>query len=192
MYSERQQPIETDRHALFNKVKRCAEPENKDTPYRAGDRFGLFEHSTEYQDRNGEKLENAEPDCRGRVENVGDCGYEERYGQEPQAPAHIAAGQRTARPRQDDEKPSEKILGYRPGNGCQVRRKAKKPLDADICAQVVKKVVADHQDNGQAAQEIDFPDASRTFRLTHRARILRSSPKRQAIVKLSCLDGPET
>ena len=74
------------------------------------------------------------------------------------------------------------MLGYRPGDSGQVRQKAKKFFDADISAQVVEKVVANHQDDGQAAQEIDLPDALGDAQFIHRARILRSDPQRQGKV----------
>ncbi len=115
---ERQQPIETDRHALFKKVKRRAEPENENTPSRAGDRPGFLERRSVDQDRDGKQLEDAEPDGRGWVEDVGDRSDSDRHGQEPQAPADIAPGQRAARPRQDDEEPGEEVLGHCPGNRC--------------------------------------------------------------------------
>ena len=184
MDPERQQPIETYRHPFFQQVKYRTEPENKNTPGCAGDRFGFLERRAEDQDRDGEQLEDAEPDGRGRVENVGDRGDSERHGQELQAPAHVAPGQRAARPGKDDEEPGKEMLGYRPGDSGQVCRKAKKSFDADELTQVIEKVIADHQDDRKATQEINLPDASRNALLTHSARIVRSTPQRQGKVKI--------
>lgn len=166
-------------------MKRRTKPENEHTPSRAGDRTGFLERRAEDQDRDSEQLEDAEPDGRGRVENVGDRSDSERHGQKSQTPAHVAPGQRAARPAKHDEEPGKKMLGCRPGDSGQVRRKAKKSFDADEFTQVIEKVIADHQDDRQAAQEIDLPDASRTALLTHRARIVRSTPQRQGKVNFT-------
>ena len=87
---ERQQPIETDLHALLQQVKRRAEPKNEHTPSRAGNRPGFLECCTKDQDRDRKQLEDAEPYGRGRIEHIGDRSENERYGQELQAPAKVA------------------------------------------------------------------------------------------------------
>lgn len=124
-------------------------------------------------------MEDAEPDSRGRIVNVGDRRDGERYDKELQTPAQVAPGQCAARPRQDDKKPGKEMLGHQPGDSGQVCRKPQTSFDTNVLAQVVEKVVADHEDDGQAAQEIDLPDALGYVLLTHRARILRSTPRRQ-------------
>ncbi len=112
MDPERQQPIETYRHPFFQQVKRRTEPENENTPGCPDDRPGFLERRSEDQDRDCEQLEDAEPDSRGRVENVGDSSDRDRHGQELQPPAHVAPGQRAACPAKDDEEPGKEMLGY--------------------------------------------------------------------------------
>jgi len=88
--AERQQPIEVDGHAFFQQVNHRGESQKKNTPDRAGDGLGLLERHAEYQDGNGEKLEDAEPDSRRRVENISDRGDGYRHDKETQTPARVA------------------------------------------------------------------------------------------------------
>jgi hypothetical protein len=158
-----------------------AEPDD-DRPGRgADDRTGLPKGGAVDEDRDRETLEDAEVDRRCGIEGVCHRGDGERNGQELQAPAHVAPAQRAADAGQDNEEPGEEILGRRPGGGRQVSGKTEEPLDSPKFAEIEQDVVADHQDDGETAQEIDLPDAWSAVGSAHSVRILRAAARRQGI-----------
>ena len=176
---ERQKPIEADGHLFVQDPERHPHPKDERAPGGAGDRPGLFEGRAIEQDRDRQALEDPKIDGRGRIEEIGRRSDRERHGQKPQAPAQVAPAHRAADAREDDEEPGEEILSHRPGDAGEVGRKAEEPFHAAEFAQIEKKMVADHQDDGQTAQEIDLPDALSAVRLAHGERILRAALRRQ-------------
>ncbi len=159
MDPEGQQPIEADRRSPDERRERGAEPQDQGAAGGAGDRPGLHEQGPVDQHRERQTLEDTEVDGRGRLEHIGDRGNPERDHQELETPADVAPAQRAADPRQHNKEPGEGELGRRPGRAGQVGRKAEEAPDAAEFPQVEQDVVADHQDDGQAPQEIDLPDA---------------------------------
>ena len=179
MDPERQQPIEADGQPFFQDRERRAKTNDERAPGGTDDRPGLCESRAIDEHRDRQALEYPEIDGRGRIEDVRcDCDGE-RYGQKLQAPAHVAPAQRTAHPRQDDEESGEEVLGRRPGHAGKIGRETQESLDPTEFSQVEEEMVADHQDDGQAAQEVDLPDAFDAARSCHAVRIIRAAAQRQ-------------
>jgi len=176
---EREQPIKADHDALHQGSKHHPQADDDRAPRGACRRPGLIKGRTVDQDRDRQTLEDAEIDGGRRVEDIGDGRDGEGYGEKLQAPADVVPAQRGADPRQDDEEPGEEIMGYRPGLGGQVSRKTEEPPDAAEFAEVEEEVVTHHEDDGQAAQEIDLPDPRRAGLPFHAVRIYRTAVLRQ-------------
>jgi len=61
----------------------------------------------------------------------------------------------------------------------EVSRKPEESLNTDEFPQVKEEMVAHHQDDGQASQEVYFPDALSSASFFHGGRILRAPVRNQ-------------
>jgi hypothetical protein len=78
-----------------------------------------------------------------------------------------------------------RMLGDRPGDRAEIGREAQELPDSRELPEVEQEMVADDEEDGQAAQEIDLPNAGRGRLFIHGVRIVQAGGRRQGAEKLT-------